>query len=104
MENKELQIGDNIIYIDRIEEFGESDDASRISCEPLQWTQEQIERALTPVVSIFDTLKNAAKDIEPDEMELGMQFSLSVNGNTPVLKIVSATSAAQLSIKFVWKK
>lgn len=33
-----------------------------------------------------------------------MQFSLSVNGETPVLKIVSATSSAQLSIKFVWKK
>ena len=104
MKNKELKIGDNIIYIDNIEQLGTCKDASRISREPLRWTEEQIERALTPVVSIFDTLKNAAKDIEPDEMELEMQFSLSVNGETPVLKIVSATSSAQLSIKFVWKK
>lgn len=104
MKNKELKIGDNIIYIDKIEQLGSSQDASRISHGALKWTKEQIEKALTPVVSIFDTLKNAAKDIEPDEMELEMQFSLSVNGETPVLKIVSATSSAQLSIKFVWKK
>lgn len=104
MKNKELKIGDNIIYIDNIEQLGEIKDASRISREPLQWTENQIEKALAPVVTIFDNLKNAANDIKPDEMELEMQFSLSINGETPVLKIVSATSSAQLSIKFVWKK
>lgn len=104
MKNKELRIGNNTIYIDSIEQLGTSQDASKVSQEPLQWTEKQIETALAPVVSIFDTLKNAANGIEPDEMELAMQFSLSINGKTPVLKIVSATSSAQLSIKFVWKK
>lgn len=104
MKNKELKIGDNIIYIDNIEQLGQSKDAVKISREPIQWTEDQIKKSLIPVVAIFDNLKNAANDIKPDQMELGMQFSLSINGETPVLKIVSATSSAQLSIKFVWKK
>ncbi len=103
MKNKELKIGDNIIYIDNIEQLGTTKDASKGPNQPLRWTEDQIKKALVPVASIFDALKNAANDIEPDEMELEMQFSLSVNGETPVLKIVSATSSAQLSIRFVWK-
>lgn len=104
MKNKELKIGDNIIYIDNIEQLGACKDAAKLSKNPLEWNSEDLKNALTPAVSIFDTLKKAANEITPDEMELAMQFSLSVNGTTPVLKIVSTKSEAQLSIKFVWKK
>lgn len=104
MKNKELNIGGNIIYIDTIDQLGEGKDAAKLSKTPLEWSLDDLKNALTPAVSIFDTLKEAANDIAPDEMELAMQFSLSVNGTTPVLKIVSATSEAQLSIKFIWKK
>lgn len=104
MKNKELKIGDNIIYIDNIEQLGSSKDASKLSYEPLLWTEEQMKKALKPVVSIFDNLKNSAHDAELDKIELVMQFALSVKGETPILKIVSTTSSAQLSIKFVWKK
>lgn len=103
MKNKELKIGDNIIYIDNIEQFGNCKDASKLHQNPFEWTNEDLKNALIPVVAIFDALKNAARAIEPNEMELSMQFSLSVNAGIPVLKIVSAASAAQLSIKFVWK-
>lgn len=103
MKNKELKIGDNIIYVDNIEQFGECHDASKLLQHPLEWSAEQLEKAMEPAVSIFNVLKKSVNSIAPDEIELAMQFSLSVNGETPVLKIVSAASAAQLSVKFVWK-
>ena len=52
----------------------------------------------------MNSLREATKDMAPDEMELSMQFEMAISGEMPVLKIVSAESKCQLAAKFVWRK
>lgn len=102
----ELVIDGYSIYIDSLEQLDDKQhthDASRIKSSVINWTSEGIEQTLKPVVKIFDSLRNTAKDTTLDEVELSMQFDISLKGETPVFKIVSAESSAQIAIKFVWK-
>lgn len=103
----ELIIDGYSIYIDRLEQLDEKQythDASvKAKRTALEWTPPNIEQALKPVVKILDSIKNAARDATPDEIELSMQFDISLKGETPVLKIVSAETSAQLAVKFTWK-
>lgn len=52
---------------------------------------------------ILDSLRSATKDAYPDEIEFSMQFDIGIKGETPVLKIVSAETSAQIGVKFTWK-
>lgn len=101
----ELKIDGFSIYIDKLNPVDQnysSHDFGRT--DTLSWTSKQIEKAMKPAVNILDSLREAAKDLVPDEMEISMQFEVSIKGETPILKIVSAESAAQMSVKFIWKK
>lgn len=42
MKNKKLKIGDNIIYIDTIEQLGESKDVAKLSKNPFEWDSEDL--------------------------------------------------------------
>lgn len=103
----ELIIDGYSIYIDRLEQLDEKqytyDASSKTKKTTLKWATPNIEQALKPVVKILDSIKNAARDATPDEIELSMQFDISLKGETPVLKIVSAETSAQLAVKFTWK-
>ena len=74
-----------------------------ISDEEYQIAFQEIEKMMQPATKIMDSLRKATQDATPDEMELTMQFDISLKGETPVLKIVSAETSAQLAVKFTWK-
>ena len=102
----EIVVDGNSIFIDNIEQNKPGqyiDDASSTE-KVLSWTSEQIVEATKPVAAILTSLRNSAKEMAPDEMELSMQFALSLNGEVPVFKVVSAEAAAQIAVKCVWKK
>lgn len=102
----EIIVDGHSIFIENIEQNKPNpylDDASSVG-KVLSWTSEQIVEATKPVAAILTSLRNSAKEMAPDEMELAMQFDLSLNGEVPVFKVVSAEAAAQVSVKCVWKK
>jgi len=102
---QEIKIDGCSIYIEQLDQVGSTKvchDAG--GNRPLTWTIEQLQNALKPAAAILNSLREAAKDMAPDEMELSMQFEMAISGETPVLKIVSAESKCQLAAKFVWKK
>lgn len=103
--NNELMIDGYSIYIDQLNQLDKNHSThdSGIT-NALTWTSNQIKEAMKPAVSILDSLRKAAENLAPDEMEISMQFEVSIKGETPILKIVSAGSAAQMAVKFVWKK
>ena len=70
----------------------------------LSWTKEQIIEATKPAVTILKSLRDSTQEMASDEMELSMQFGLELNGETPIFKVVSVGSTAQISVKCVWKK
>lgn len=102
--NKELKIDGYSIYIDQLNQLdtnARSHDAG--SNKAINWTVQQMEYAMKPVISILNSLRSAFEDTIPDDMELSMQFEISLKGETPILKIVSAESKAQIAVKFLWK-
>lgn len=92
------------IFIENLEQLNKNThDASTLRNTAIAWTTQGIEQTLKPVISIFKSLQNAAKDVTPDEIELSMQLDIGLNGEIPVLKIVSAEATAQIAVKLVWK-
>lgn len=106
---KELIIDNCSIYIDQLKQHNTdaeyfSDDAGEQNGSVIQWTVDEIRQAFKPAVTILNSVQEAAKGVLPDEMELSMQFEIGLKGTTPILKIVSTESSAQLAIKFSWKR
>lgn len=102
----EIVIDGYSIYFENLEQLDKNKnahDVSRLGNVVTEWTTKSIEQSIKPVISIFDSLRNAAKDAIPDEMELSMQFNVGLKGETPVLKVVSAETSAQISVKLKWK-
>lgn len=102
----EIIIDGYSVYIENLEQLDkklDSHDASYSKETAIEWTTQGIEQAMKPLKSVADSLRNVAKDVAPNEMELSMQFDISLKGETPVLKIVSAETTAQIAVKFVWK-
>lgn len=106
MEAKRIMIDGIELFIEELEDFSAPDSVhdAGFSDGVVRWTGAQLQNALKPATVILNSLCEVTKDVAPDEMELSMQFEIGLNGNTPVLKIVSAESKFQLSVKFVWKK
>ena len=104
--NIELKIDDYSIYIDKLQQVGDisKHDANNLGRNVVEWTTQEIEKMMQPATKIMDSLRRAAQNASPDEMELTMQFDISLKGETPVLKIVSAETSAQMAVKFTWKK
>ena len=103
---RELNIDGYPIYIDQLKQLDTtvtSHDAGSLSRKIIEWNAKEIEQAMRPAISILNSLRSAAKDMAPDEMELSMQFEMDLKGETPVLKIVSAEASAQIAVKFTWK-
>lgn len=104
--NREIVIDGHSILIENIDQHKAGthiNDASGI-VKAINWSSEQIVEATKPAVAILKSLCDSAQEMMPDEMELSMQFELSLNGEVPVFKIVSADATAQIAVKFVWKK
>jgi len=102
----EIVIDGYSVYIENLEQLDKNQnthDSIRQKKEKIEWTIQDIEQTLKPIISIFDSFRNAVKDATPNEMEFSMQFDISLKGETPVLKIVSAETSAQIAVKFVWK-
>lgn len=107
LKSNELKIDGYSIYIDQLKQLDgniNTHDAGGSGKKALDWASNEFERALKPAINICNSLRNAANEIEPNEIEFSMQFEICLKGETPVLKIVSAESTAQIAIKFVWKK
>lgn len=103
--NKELTIDGYSIYIDHLNQLDLTHHTHDTGLtNTLTLTSKQLEEAMKPAVTILNSLRNVTKDLTPDEVEISMQFEMSIKGSTPLLKIVSAESAAQMSVKFIWKK
>lgn len=104
--SKRIEIDGYSIYVEDIYQHNPNqyvDDAS-VAEKALKWTAEQINDAMKPAASILNSLRNATQKMAPDEMELSMQFEIALNGEVPVFTIVSAEAAAQVAVKFVWKR
>lgn len=102
--NREIVVGGYSIFIEDISQNGPYINDSGGFKQVLTWTSAQITEATKPVVAIFMSLRDAAREMAPDEMELSMQFELGLNGELPIFKVVSAEAAAQIAVKCVWKK
>lgn len=103
----EIKIDGYSIYIGQLKQLENNTgmhDMANVGSKAINWASSEIEDAMKPIVSIWNSLRNTAKEVMSNEMELSMQFEVCLKGQTPVLKIVSAESSAQISIKFVWKK
>lgn len=102
---QEIKIDGYSIYIEQLDQVGSQkvlhDSGGH---RPINWTIEQLQNALKPAAAIVKSLREATKEMVPDEMELSMQFEMALSGETPVLKIVSAETKCQFAAKFVWKK
>ena len=102
--NCELKIDGYSVFVDQLNQM---DTNTRIhdsgSNKVIEWTSEQIEQAMIPLTSLMNSLHNAATANMPDEIELSVQLEVGLKGETPIFKIVSAESSAQIAIKFVWK-
>lgn len=104
---RELKIDGYSIYIDELTQQDSTyytDDAGTVKSNVIEWTVNELKCAMRPAINILNSLRDAAKDVRPDEMELSMQFEVCLKGETPILKIVSAESSAQIAVKFVWKE
>lgn len=102
----ELRIDGCAIYIEELEQLSPAEnmhDSGGVTSRIISWSTQEIEQAINPVMSIWKSLRNAASKTLPNEMELSMQFEISLKGETPILKIVSTESAAQIAVKFTWK-
>lgn len=102
----ELKIDGCSIYIEQLEQVGKKgythDNA--LSEKAIEWTKENIENAIRPAISIWNSIREEASKVSPDEMEFSMQFEVCLNGEIPILKIVSASSKAEMAVKMKWKK
>lgn len=67
-------------------------------------TDEKIQKALAPVIRLGNNLKSSIQDLSPDEIELSMQLSMSLENDNYVFSVVKAAAEAQISVKFLWKK
>ncbi len=103
----EIKIDGYSIYIEQLEQVDTSKnmhDAGNKKNLVFEWSSSGIEQMIKPVISIFNSLHKAAEDTLPNEIEFSMQFDIALKGETPVLKIVSAETSAQIGVKFVWNK
>lgn len=104
MENCEIKIDGYSVFVDQLKQM---DANTRLhdagSDKVIEWTSEQIKRAMVPLTSLMNSLRDSTRENIPDEMELSLQLEVALKGETPIFKIVSAESSAQVAIKFVWK-
>ena len=104
--NVEIAIDGYSVYIEDLRMIDDTSytlDADISSPKLLNWTSNDIEKAMKPLVSIMNSLKNAAGNYSLDEIELTTQIDMSLKGGMPILKIISAEAAAQMSVKLKWK-
>lgn len=102
--NCELKIDGYSVFVDQLNQMDantRTHDAG--SNKVIEWTSEQIKQAMIPLTSLMNSLRNATVANTPNEMELSVQLEVGLKGETPIFKIVSAESSAQVAIKFVWK-
>ena len=102
--NCELKIDGYSVFVDQLNQIDANNrthDAG--SNKVIEWTSEQITRAMVPLTSLMNSLRDSTRENIPDEMELALQLEVALKGETPIFKIVSAESSAQVAIKFVWK-
>ncbi|MGO5175103.1 hypothetical protein ACTQ2N_07855 [Ruminococcus sp. LCP21S3_E8] len=103
----EIKIDGYSIYVEQLKQLDTNTnmhDVVNVGSKAINWASSEIEESMKPIVSIWNSLQNTAMESMPNEMELSMQFEICLKGGTPVLKIVSAESSAQIAIKFSWKK
>lgn len=104
---REVKINEYSIFFEDLEQIQTAHlthDSGRQSDGPLDWTNDMLQKAAQPLVDALSALHQAAQSMTPDELELSMQLSLVVSGNTPVFKVLSAEGSCQFAAKFVWKK
>ncbi len=104
MENCEIKIDGYSVFVDHLNQMDANTrmhDAG--SDKVIEWTTEQLKRAMVPLTSLMNSLRDATRANIPDEMELSLQLEVALKGETPIFKIVSTESKAQVALKFVWK-
>lgn len=104
--NVEIIIDGYSVYFDELNVHNNADhypDANSLGSKIYEWTSENLERAMKPVLSIMNSLKKAASDYSLDEIELTTQVNMNLKGEVPIFKIISAGSSAQMSVTLKWK-
>ena len=96
------------VYIEDLkqidDEYTWEHDAGQSGNRVVNMTLRQIEDAVKPVISIFQAVKNAIKNDEPDEIEVDMNIGVCLKGEVPVFQVFSAQSTTTVGIKIKWKK
>ena len=67
-------------------------------------SEESLKKSFAPVIKFGKSLKEGMQDLTPDEIEIAMQLSLSIENNNLIFALVNTAAEAQLSVKYVWKK
>lgn len=104
--NVEIAIDGYAVYIEGLESEDDTSltlDAGGGSKNHLKWTSSDIENAMKPLLSIMNSIKTAASCFSLDEIELTTQIDMALKGELPILKIISAETATQMSVKLKWK-
>lgn len=94
------------IVIDDLDQYNADpvvDQANDCTEKIIKWTTEQVTLAMKPAVAVVKSLREATAKMAPDEMELEMQFGIALDGEMPLIKILSTEATAQISAKFTWK-
>ncbi|WP_217959516.1 hypothetical protein [Acutalibacter muris] len=106
MKNMEINVNGYTLFIDQVQQLDENmvSHDSGAAGKVARWATEEITKAVQPTLAILDSIRVAAETAAPDEMEASMQFAICLKGETPVLKVISGESSAQISVRFLWKK
>ena len=105
--SKEVRINGCSIFFEQLEDMkspsSSHDSNSTIGREALEWSNDALVSAARPLVDALESIHQAAVQYHPEKIELQMELMIAVNGETPVFKVLSVGSRAQISAKFVWK-
>ncbi len=91
-------IDDELLYIADLATSGK--DVSK----DLKFTENDLKKAFSPIMKFGKNLKEGMQELAPDEIEISMQVSLSIENNKFIFGLVNLASEAQFSVKYSWKK
>lgn len=96
---RKIRIDDDIVYIKGLDSVGGyAQDGIRDL-----FTENSLQDALKPIVSLGQKIKQGLQTLEPDETELTLQLSVGVEGKKLFFALADASAEAQISLKYVWR-
>lgn len=89
---------DEILYLGNLNIDGQD------SFKKFHLSSEQIKNSLKPIINLGQDVKEAIKEVSPDQVEITMQVSIGIENNDFIFSLVNSTAEAQLSVKCLWNK